>query len=132
MKAIAIFILITLFLSCKKNETVNEAIPEGTVLKMGTFVTNAKATSGTVKVVAATNGTKKLVFEGFSTGSGPDVRVWLAPSTNPTTYQEVGALRANATTFSYDLATTINYDTNNKVLIWCEDFSVLFGSATLQ
>jgi Electron transfer DM13 len=34
--------------------------------------------------------------------------------------------------FFYELSSNINYTTNNRVLIWCEDFSVLFGHAVLQ
>jgi hypothetical protein len=132
MKLFTLLAATILFISCKKNESVNETIPEGTVLKSGTFMSNSKTTSGTVKIIAGTNGAKKLVFESFSTGSGPDVRVWLSPTTSATAYQEVGTLRAFSGTFSYDLAPNIDYDVNNKVLIWCEDVNILFGNAMLQ
>lgn len=120
--------------SCKKEtaDDLREPIPEGTVLKTGTFVNGTKTTTGMVKIVQGNNNTIKLVFENFSTGSGPDVRVWLSPGTNGSTYQEAGALKAFNGSFSYDLNNNTDYNTNNKVLIWCEDFSVLFGHAVLQ
>jgi hypothetical protein len=132
MKLLFIVSISMLLLSCKKDKTVQEVVPEGTVIKTGTFVTKSKATSGTVKVIAGANNVKNLVFENFSTGSGPDVRVWLSPNLTTTSYQEVGTLRATSGTFTYALPATIDFTTNNNVLIWCEDFNLLFGSATLQ
>jgi hypothetical protein len=123
-----------LLASCKKNtnDNLQEPIPVGTVLKSGTLVTGTKTTSGTVKVVQGDNNTIKLVFENLSTGNGPDVRVWLSPNNTANPYQEVGSLKATSGNFSYDLSSSINYTTNNRVLIWCEDVSVLFGYAILQ
>jgi hypothetical protein len=99
---------------------------------VGSFVSGSKSTSGTVKIVQAANNSIKLVFENLSTGNGPDVRVWLSPNTSGNPYQEVGLLKAVTGNFSYDLSSNIDYNTNNRVLIWCEDFSVLFGHAVLQ
>ena len=120
--------------SCSKNNTpanINNPSPVGTVLVNGTFTSNAHPTSGSVKVTMATDGKKYLVFENFKTDNGPDLRVWLSPSISGTPYQEVGLLKAITGNFSYELSASINYTTNNKVLIWCEDFSILFGHATL-
>lgn len=132
------FVLLTfslfVFISCRKNgttETVNESLPGGTKLTMGSFVSNVHPTSGMVRVTED-NGRRYLVFENFRTDNGPDLRVWLAPGTNPVTYQEVGRLRAVSGSFSYELTPSINTTVNNHVLIWCEDFSVLFGHATLN
>jgi hypothetical protein len=132
MKILFIICVCVFMISCKKEKTVQEALPEGTVIKTGTFVTNSKPTSGTVKIIAGANNVKNLVFENFQTGSGPDVRVWLSPNLTTTSYQEVGTLRATNGTFSYTLPASIDFTANNNVLIWCEDFNVLFGSATLQ
>jgi hypothetical protein len=122
------------FTSCKKEraENLQEPVPEGTILKTGILVTGSKTTSGTVKVIQGANNTVKLVFENLATGNGPDVRVWLSPNNTANPYQEIGALKATSGNFSYDLSSNINYTTNNRVLIWCEDVSVLFGYAILQ
>jgi hypothetical protein len=120
--------------SCAKNVTKNaeEVLPTGTVLASGTFTSNAHTTSGTVKIVTDAASKKFLVFENFRTDNGPDVRVWLSPTNNASPYQEVGILKAVTGNFSYELSSNINYQSNNRVLIWCEDFSVLFGHAVLQ
>jgi Electron transfer DM13 len=122
-------------IGCKKDKTsgnVNEMLPAGTVLTSGSFVSNVHTTSGTVKVISAAGGKKHLLFENFRTDNGPDLRVWLSPSITAMPYQEIGNLKAVTGNFSYELPASVNYILNNRVLIWCEDFSVLFGNAVLQ
>lgn len=120
--------------SCAKNIPGNaqENLPTGTVLASGSFVSNGHPTSGTAKVIQDVSGKKHLVIENFSSDNGPDLRIWLSPNNSGSPYQEVGILKAVAGNFSYELTAAINYIANNRVLIWCEDFSVLFGHAVLQ
>jgi Electron transfer DM13 len=125
-------ILAFIFSACNKDKTVAQPIPAGTVVKTGSFVSNSKTTNGTAKIIAGENNTRKLVLENFSTGSGPDVRVWLSASTSATTYQEAGLLTNFNGTFVFDIAPGVDITVNNKVLIWCEDVRILFGHAVLQ
>jgi len=122
-------------ISCTKENTpgnAEESLPTGTVLASGTFSSNAHPTSGTVKVIQTTEGKRFLVFENFRTDNGPDLDVWLSPNTSGNPYQAVGDLKAVTGNFFYELAASVNYSANNRVLIWCEDFSILFGNAVLQ
>jgi hypothetical protein len=137
MKKILLTIIVQAIIisSCSKDNTpknINDPLPTGTVLISGTFTSNVHTTSGAVKVAMSTDGKKYLIFENFKTDNGTDLRVWLSPSTSGTPYQEVGLLKAVTGNFSYELNASINYTANNRVLIWCEDFSVLFGNAALQ
>jgi len=120
--------------SCAKNtpENAQEVLPTGTVLASGTFTSDAHSTGGTVKVIMDADSKKFLVFENFRSDNGPDIRVWLSPNNNASPYQEIGILKAVTGNFSYELNGSVNYQSNNRVLIWCEDFSVLFGHAVLQ
>ena len=121
--------------SCKKSNTpvaANDSLPVGTTLVSGNFVSNAHPSSGTVKVVTDVAGKKSLVFQDFKTDNGPDLRIWLSPNTSANPFQEIGSLKAVSGNFSYELDASINYTTNNRVLIWCKGFSVLFGHAVLQ
>lgn len=131
---VPVIFFITL-LSCTKNNTpenVQETLPAGTVLVSGSFISNVHPTSGSVKIVQETSGKKYLVFENFRSDNGPDLHVWLSPNTSANPYQTLGKLKAVNGNFFYELSSTINYTINNRVLIWCEDFSVLFGHAVLQ
>ncbi|MEO5947286.1 MAG: DM13 domain-containing protein [Chitinophagaceae bacterium] len=135
MKTIIVLLSFAVVISsCKKSalDTANETLPTGTVISSGNFVSNSHTTSGTAKVVTDAAGKKYLVIENLRTDNGPDLRIWLSPNNNASSYQEVGLLRAVTGNFSYELSPAINYTTNNRVLIWCEDFSVLFGHAILQ
>jgi Electron transfer DM13 len=135
MKKIVSFLMVVVFLaSCKKSalDNISETLPTGTVIVTGSFVSNSHPTTGTVKIVQDAAGKTQLVFENFKTDNGPDLRVWLSPNNSGSTYQEVGLLKAVTGNFSYEISSTINYTTNKRVLIWCEDFSVLFGHAILQ
>ncbi len=120
--------------SCKKSalDNTNELLPTGTVISAGNFLSNSHTTTGSAKIIVDAIGKKFLVIENLKTDNGPDLRIWLSPNNNGNPYQEVGLLKAVTGNFSYELSSAINYTTNNRVLIWCEDFSVLFGHAVLQ
>ena len=107
-------------------------MPTGTVLSSGNFVSNSHTTSGTAKIISDAAGKKFLVIENLKTDNGPDLRIWLSPNTNGSPFQEIGFLKAVTGNFSYELTTTIDHTANNRVLIWCKGFSVLFGHAVLQ
>jgi hypothetical protein len=135
MKKIILFLTVIVFMSsCKKSalDNIDEMLPTGTTISMGSFISNSHSTSGTAKIVRDASGKTVLVFENFKTDNGPDLRVWLSPNNSGSPYQEVGLLKAVTGNFSYDLSANTNYTVNNRVLIWCEDFSVLFGHAVLQ
>lgn len=127
-------LLMFLMNSCMKNTPKNaeSILPTGTILATGNFTSNAHPTSGTVKVIQDVSGKKHLVFENFKSDNGPDLDVWLSPGTSGSSYQSLGDLKAVNGKFSYELDNSINYTANNRVLIWCVDFSVLFGHAVLQ
>lgn len=134
VKLISFLALFFFISSCKKSalDNANETLPAGTTISMGSFMSNAHSTSGTVKVVRDAAGKTQLVFENLKTDNGPDLRVWLSPNTSGSPYQEVGLLKAVTGNFSYELGASINYTTNNRVLIWCKNFSILFGHSVLQ
>ncbi len=133
-KIIYLLSLSLLLISCKKSalDNLNEQVPNGTVLFSGNFVSNSHPTSGSAIIKKDATGKTFLVIQNLNSDNGPDLRIWLSPNTSATPYQEVGLLKAINGDFSYELDSTIDYTTNNRVLIWCEDFSVLFGHAVLK
>lgn len=123
-------------LACKKGapDNINEMPAAGTVVVSGEFTGTPRhpSTAGTVKIVRDASGKLSLSIENFRSDNGPDLRVWLSPGTTGSPYQEVGLLKAITGNFSYELDAAKDFRTNNHVLIWCEDFSVLFGHAVLR
>jgi hypothetical protein len=137
MKSITTIILffVLTILGCKKEETkiVNQEFDSknATVIAQGNFSSNAHTTSG--KAILYTKDNKKwLVFENFKTDNGPDLRIYLSTSTNNSSFKDLGKLKSVSGNFNYEIDNTINTNENKYVLVWCEDFSVLFGNTLLQ
>jgi Electron transfer DM13 len=133
--ALTVLLLNFLLLSCKKEEVVS--VPPAEVSKglttvlTGTFASSAHPTSGTVKLAKDDTGKKFLVFDAFKTDAGPDLRIYLADDLKATSFTEI-TNQVSSGTFQLPVDAAINTDTKRKVLIWCKQFSVLFGSADLK
>ncbi len=97
----------------------------------GAFVSNAHTTSGTAKVFENSKGVKTLTFENLKSDAGPDLRVYLAEDKAITNFIEISKAVKNGD-ISYELPATVNISKQKFVLIWCKQFSVLFGSSELK
>jgi hypothetical protein len=131
---IGIYTISPLFISA----TVNEPIPTTTNLPekslSGIFVgvhDGFHNAEGIVKVVSLTDGSKILRLENFKSTNGPNVHVYLSTDKRATDYVDLGKLKANNGNQNYNIPTGTDIRKHNIVLIWCKDFSVLFGSAGL-
>ena len=118
-----------LFFACKKENPPID--PTLTILKQGTFQDEVHATSGTVKLAEDEAGKLYLVFENFSTDSGPDLYFYLSADKMATDFTEVSSTVGSG---DFQLALPAGTDTaaQTYVLVWCKQFSVLFGSAKLE
>jgi Electron transfer DM13 len=72
-----------------------------------------------------------LRLENFKSTNGPNVHVYLSTDKRATDYVDLGKLKANNGNQNYDIPAGTDIRKHNIVLIWCKDFSVLFGSAVL-
>ena len=141
MKKILIAYSISLLMwSCAKNETLtpvvqtpSQAVLSGTQESLGTFTAGVHPTSGTVKMVADKTDTKKkyLSFENFKTDAGPDLYVYLAEDKTAKVFTTVLKLDKTGT-FVLDVPANADLTKQKYVLIWCRQFTVLFGSAKLE
>ena len=120
--------------SCNKEETppANDAFDATgkTLLGQASFQSDAHTTSGTVKIYADAD-KKYVVFENFKTDDGPDLYVYLAADLGAKNFTQVSRLTNLSGNFNYVFDKNVNEKTQNKVLIWCKKFSVLFGHAAL-
>ena len=131
----------------EQSTDVDEASPTGDVevLKRGTFVgTAGHEVSGTVQLLRDGDGLF-LRFEAFQQTQGPDVFVYVAPSSTPDTSAEIaagtkvlidgGADGGESTkegNFTQRLPEGIGADEINGIGIWCERFATPFGYADLS
>lgn len=114
-------------------DTVNETIELGdddSLILSGSFVTEGKSTSGQAEVYISDD-SRKVVFKNFSTGNGPDVRVYLATDAQASDFINLGDLKATSGEFSYSLPNETDLSEYDHIVIWCEDFSLVFGYARL-
>jgi hypothetical protein len=138
LKNAAFLCLIVFAAACTKEETpevANETfVPMDTdsLIYSGSFQSSSRYNaSGTVEVYD--NGTSRtLAFKGFKGENGPDLKVYLSTDLSAGDFVSLGALTAVSGDFNYTLDTTVDLEKYRNVLIWCEDFSVLFGSASLE
>ncbi len=129
-----LFVTLIAFSSCKKVETpttinTNFMPSEGdSLISEATFSNEAHPTSGTVKLYKNST-TYTLQFINLQSDNGPDLRVYLSPNKSASTFVDLGSLKAVNGNFEYTFDLSTDITNNNHVLIWCEDFSILFGSA---
>ncbi len=128
--------------------TVNEAAPlaiaagnQGTMhLASGSFRGVAHETKGTATVLQSATGGRVLRLTGFETSNGPDVRVLLVAAAdapdNDTVKNgspvELGPLKGNIGDQNYDVPASVDLSKYRSVVIWCNRFSVNFGTAPLM
>ena len=131
----------------EQSTDVDEASPNGDVkvLKRGSFVgTAGHEVSGTVHLLQDDDGLF-LRFEAYQQTQGPDVFVYVTPSSTPDTRAEIaagtkvlidgGADSGESTkegNFTQRLPEGVSADDISGVGIWCEQFATPFGYADLS
>jgi hypothetical protein len=100
---------------------------------VGVFSNGVHAVSGTVKVVTDKDDAKKkyLSFENFKTDAGPDLYIYLSADKSSSGFTQVTKLDKTGT-FTLAIPSTATLDKQKYVLVWCLQYSVLFGSAKLE
>ncbi|MBI2439672.1 MAG: DM13 domain-containing protein [Candidatus Moranbacteria bacterium] len=135
-----------------KNKTVNDALPENTVVDQKTksdesvvpleeeaqevrrapvVDTPTHPASGFVRLVQ--NGDETIVrYEEYKTINGPDVRVYLANDLKASDFVDLGPIKGTEGNINYSVPQGVDISKYRYALTWCEDFAVLFNSADLS
>ncbi len=101
------------------------------LLLEGKFASGAHPTSGNAKIFEAKDGKRTLVFEGLKSDAGPDLRIYIANDKAVTNFVELSNKVENGNKM-YDIPAKVDLSKQKFVLIWCKQFSVLFGHAELK
>ena len=134
---IGIYTISPLFISATVNESLPATASVPTEKPLSGILTGAHDglandnAEGNVKVVSLTDGNRILRLEDFKSTNGPNVHVYLSTDKHATDYVDLGKLKANNGNQNYNIPASTDIRKHNIVLIWCKDFSVLFGSAVL-
>ena len=109
--------------------TTSSQIRIGAFIGAGDGFHNAE---GLAKVIPIGDGNSVFRLENFKSTNGPNVH--LHPSTDKaaSNFIDLGKLRANNGNQNYNIPDRTDISKYDMVLIWCKDFTVLFGSAELK
>ncbi len=126
--------ILFLISSCSKEgeltRTVDEPviIPNATLKYHGIFEpTSGITVSGEAKIYLEDN-LYKVKLEDFSVSSGPDLKVYLSKSAQPTEFVNLGNLTSDTV---YPIPSSVNVADYSHVLIHCQQYSHLFAIAEL-
>jgi hypothetical protein len=100
----------------------------GSFVGVGDGIHNAE---GFAKVVYVEGGSDVLRLEDLRVTNGPDLYVYLATDEEASDFVSLGRLKANNGSQNYDIPEGTDLSKYDTVLVWCKQFSVLFGSAEL-
>jgi hypothetical protein len=131
------------------NNTINEnAIISGTIkqqqqqsnltstkIRTGSFIGAGDGfhnAEGLSKIIPLGDGSTILRLENFKSTNGPNVHVYLSTDKTASNFIDLGRLKANNGNQNYNIPNGTDVAKYSMVLIWCKDFSVLFGSAELK
>ena len=87
---------------------------------------------GTVTLVTRDDGTQVLQFgDDFKSTPGPDIYVYIATDDRASDFVSLGKIQHNDGAQAYEIPAGTDLNKYDKVLIWCQAFGVLFGTAEI-
>lgn len=107
----------------------NKNILVGDFMGVNDGIHNAE---GKAKILTLSDGSQIIRLEDFRSTNGPDVHLYLSTNKQASDFIDLGRLKANIGNQNYQIPVNTDYNKYNYVLIWCQPFSVLFGSAQLS
>ena len=111
----------------EKSEVMPSMKITGSFVGVGDGIHDA---SGRAAVIPVADGSV-LRLEEFRSTNGPDLYVYLATDEQASDFLNLGRLKANIGNQNYEIPQDTDLAKYDTVLIWCQQFSVLFGSARL-
>lgn len=136
MKNFAIFYLLLIAMSCSPEDATpttpaNDSFDEtkATLLREGTWMRSGSYNVSGVAQIYDDNGKKVLLLNNFSSSNGPDLRVYLSTTTGATSFVNLGKLKSTSGKQTYAIPDGTDVNQFKFALIWCQQFSVLFGKS---
>lgn len=124
------------------DEVVTETLTEAQVVSVGAFrdADRAHKGQGSVALVALPGGGHQVQLSEFQVTNGPDLEVWLSAHPDPASSSDVkenlwlslGQLKGNVGDQAYSVPAEADVAQFKSVVIWCEQFGVLFSPAALS
>ena len=119
----------TTTMDISQNTEQNKNLLVGDFMGVNDGIHNAE---GKAKILTLTDGSQIIRLEDFRSTNGPDVHLYLSTDIEANDFIDIGRLKANNGNQNYPIPTDTDFNKYKYVLIWCQPFSVLFGSAQLN
>ncbi|MFY7965041.1 MAG: DM13 domain-containing protein [Chitinophagaceae bacterium] len=138
MRLLFFILLITTFISCKKEtlaptNMVNEMVDSTAVLKYaGNFSSGPYGTvSGKAEIYKQVN-QLSVKLSGFLSSNGPALHVYLSKEAMPINFIDLGVLKSTNGNQVYNISGTPDFTDYKYISIHCIDYNHLFGYALLN
>lgn len=137
MKKLFVLTFLLACISCQKenatpSNTADTFDPsKATLIKGGSFIGVNHSVSGT-SALYESSGKKIVLLDPFTSQNGPDLKVYLSKDQNASQYISLGKLKSTSGKQSYEVPGNPDAKDYTHVLIWCEQFTVLFGKSELK
>lgn len=105
---------------------------KATLLRAGTFMGATGHTVSGTSALYLSEGNNVLYLSPFSSQNGPDLKVYLSKDQNASSYVNLGKLKSTTGMQSYAIPSNVNIEEYPYALVWCQQFSVLFGKAQMN
>jgi hypothetical protein len=137
MKKLLFIFLILSSVGCKDDDemTPYSSTPKPTVLTLpikGDFISAPNETVKGSAQIVDDKGARLLIFNDAFMANGPDLKVYLSTDAVASDYTSLGSVKAASGMQTYSVANNIDLLKYRFVVIWCEEFSVRFGTAELK
>lgn len=112
-----------------QNTEQNKNLLVGDFMGVNDGIHNAE---GKAKILTLLDRSQILRLEDVRSTNGPDVHLYLSTDKQATDFIDLGRLKANNGNQNYQIPINTDFNKYKYVLIWCQPFSVLFGSVQLS
>jgi hypothetical protein len=102
---------------------------KATLLREGTWMGSGSYMVSGVAQIYDDNGKRVLLLNNFSSSNGPDLRVYLSTTTSASSFINLGKLKSTSGKQTYAIPDGTDLDQFKFALVWCQQFSALFGQA---
>ncbi|MEO6315740.1 MAG: DM13 domain-containing protein [Chitinophagaceae bacterium] len=134
--------LVAIFAGCAKENNTPTIILDEMIRSDFATASNLKYTgnfsngpygtvAGTAKIYLQEN-KYTLSFENIAVSNGPDLHVYLSREMQPLTFIDLGKLKSTQGNQLYDVTGLPDFSQYTYVLIHCQQYNHLFGSAALK
>jgi hypothetical protein len=138
MRSFIILVFLVVCVACRE-ENASPTTPidddfdptQATLLRSGMLMGVGHDVSGTASIYDQAG--KKIVFlSPYMSQNGPDLKVYLSKDGDATDYINLGNLKSIIGNQSYEVPGNPDVSEYKFVIIWCQQFTVLFGVAETQ